>query len=100
MLFFSLVSLHYCTIDLVMVERVLEMYVIYLWLMYFYQISYIENCDDVDEMMGAEWVCHKDAWPLLWQLAESCVEHNQHETIFTDGGFMCKYTKRSYGSCS
>ena len=88
MLFFSLVSLHYCTIDLVIVERVLEMYVIYLWLMYFYQISYIYDCDDVDKLMGAECVCRKEAWLSLWQLAESCVEHNQHETLFTDSEFM------------
>jgi CRISPR/Cas system-associated endonuclease Cas1 len=45
----------------------------------FYQISYIDDCDDVDELMGAEWVCHKEAWQLLWQLAESCVEHNRHK---------------------
>ena len=39
-----------------MVERVLEVYVIYLWLMYFYSISYINDCDDVEELMEAEWV--------------------------------------------
>ena len=39
-----------------MVERVLEVYVIYLWLMYFYQISYIDDSDDVEELMEAEWV--------------------------------------------
>ena len=26
----------------------------------FYQISYIDDCDDVDKLMGAEWVCHKE----------------------------------------
>ena len=57
------------------------MYIIkfYLWLMYIYQISYIDDCDDVDELMGAEWVCHKEVWQSLWQLAESCVEHNRHK---------------------
>ena len=35
-----------------MVERVLEVYAIYLWIMYFYQISYIDDCDDVDELSG------------------------------------------------
>ena len=69
--------------------------------MYIYQISYIDDCDDVDELMGAEWVCHKEVWRSLWQLkVESCVEHDQHETLFTDSEFMCKYMKSSYGSCS
>ena len=32
----------------------------------FYQISYIDDCDDVDELMGAEWVSyHKEVWWLL-----------------------------------
>ena len=43
-----------------MIERALEVYVIYLWLMYFYQISYIDDCDDVDKLMGAEWGYHKE----------------------------------------
>ena len=43
------------------------------------QISYIDDCDDVDDLMGAEWVCHKEAWQSLWQLAESCVEHNRRK---------------------
>ena len=57
-----------------MVERVLEVYIIYLWLMYFYQISY--DYDDVD---GAELVYHKEVWRSLWQLAVSYVEHNRHK---------------------
>ena len=24
-------------------------------------------------------MCHKEAWQSLWQLAESCVEHNRHK---------------------
>ena len=38
--------------------------------MYIYQISYIDDCDDVDKliMMGAEWVYHKEVWQSLWQL--------------------------------
>ena len=45
----------------------------------FYQISYIDDCEDVDKLMGAEWVCHKEVWRSLWQLGESCVEHNRHK---------------------
>ena len=60
LLYATLACNFFFCIDLVMVERALEVYVIYLWLMYFYQISYIDDCDDVDELMGAEWVCHKE----------------------------------------
>ena len=45
----------------------------------FFQISYIDDCDDVDDLMGTEWECHKEAWQSLWQLAECCVEHNRHK---------------------
>ena len=45
----------------------------------FFQISYIDDYDDVDELMGTEWVCHKEIWQSLWKLAESCVEHNRHK---------------------
>ena len=59
--------------------------------MYFYQISYIDDCDDVDELMGV----YHEVWRSLWQL------HGvEHDHLFTDSEFMCKYMKSSYGSCS
>ena len=39
------------------------------------QISFIDECDDVDELMGDEWAAYRWAWQSLWALAESCVEH-------------------------
>ena len=68
---------------------------IYLWFMYiFYQISYINDCEDIDELMEAEWVYHKEVWQSLWQLAESCMEHNQHKRPSSLTVSSCANTRR------
>ena len=54
----------------------------------FYQISYIDDCDDVDKLMGAEWVYHKEVWRSLWQLAELCGAQSTQDTLFTDSEFV------------
>ena len=69
--FFSLISLVYNTLDFVMHGRASDRGICHLFLAHvFYQISYIDDCDDVDKLMGAEWVYHKEVWRSLWQLRE------------------------------
>ena len=39
------------------------------------QISFIDDCDDIDELMGEDWTPHEGAWHSIWTLAESCANH-------------------------